>query len=185
MLIWAAIRFGPRGGTATILLVSVFAIWGTLVGHGPFVGQTLELSLPQAADLHGGGGITALVLAAASAERREALKAEQELLAIVSHDMKNPLGALRLGARHLLKQPPVGARPRARKHGEFIARCARRMESLIGNVLDAATIRTGHLSLVREPQDLSALIQDAAETFLPLAEEKSQTLRWRCRRSFG
>ena len=49
--------------------------------------------------------ITALVLAAASTERMEALKAEQELLAIVSHDMRNPLGALRLGARQLLAQP--------------------------------------------------------------------------------
>jgi hypothetical protein len=51
------------------------------------------------------------------------------------------------------------------------------MESLITNLLDAATIRTGHLSLVREPQDLSALIRDAAETIRPLLEEKSQTLR--------
>ena len=120
--------------------------------------------------------ITALVLAAASTERVEALKAEQELLAIVSHDLRNPLGALRLGARQLLTQPPEELGPQARKHGEFIARCARRMESLMGNLLDAATIRTGHLSLLREPQDLSALIQDAADTFRPLAEEKSQSL---------
>ena len=121
--------------------------------------------------------ITILVLAATSTERREALQAEQELLAIVSHDMKNPLGALRLGARHLLNQPSGELGPQARKHGEFIARCARRLESLIGNVLDAATIRTGHLSLVRAPEDLGLLIREAIETFQPLATEKSQTLR--------
>ena len=91
--------------------------------------------------------------------------------------MKNPLGALRITARHLLKQPPSELGPSARKQGEFIARVAQRMESLISNLLDAATIRTGHLSLVREPQDLSALITDAAETIRPLLEEKSQTLR--------
>ena len=117
VLIWAAVRFGPRGGTATILLVSVFAIWGSLVGHGPFVGDTPDLSLLKLQIFMAVASITALVLAAASTERVEALKAEQELLAIVSHDLKNPLGALRLGARQLLRHPG-GARssgPQARR----------------------------------------------------------------------
>ncbi|HZW88613.1 MAG TPA: MASE1 domain-containing protein, partial [Myxococcaceae bacterium] len=154
VLIWAAVRFGPRGGTAAILLVSVFAIWGTLVGHGPFAGAAPERSLLTLQIFMAIASVTVLVLAAASTERMEALNAEQELLAIVSHDMKNPLGALRLGARNLLSQPPGELGPQARKNGEFIARCAQRMESLIGNILDTATIRTGHLSLVRAPQDL-------------------------------
>ena len=55
--------------------------------------------------------------------------AEKELLAIVSHDMKNPLGALRITARHLLKQPPIELGPGARRQGEFISRTAQRMES--------------------------------------------------------
>jgi integral membrane sensor domain MASE1 len=121
VLIWAALRFGPPGAAGTLFLISVFAVWGTLGGHGPF-----------------GGG------------RR---------------------------ARHLLNQPPEQLGPQARKHGEFVARCARRIDSLLGNVLDAATIRTGHLSLIRERQDLGALIQEAVDTFEPLAEEKSQVLR--------
>lgn len=177
VLIWSALRFGPRGGSGIILLISVFAVWGTLAGHGPFIGETPDLSLLSLQIFMSVASITALVLAAASAERMEALRAEQELVSIVSHDLKNPLGALRLGTRHLLSQSPEELGPQARKHGEFIARIARRMESLIGNVLDAATIRTGHLSLVREPQDLAALIRETADTFRPLAEEKSQVLR--------
>lgn len=177
VLIWAAVRFGPRGGTAAILLVSVFAIWGTLFGHGPFAGETPERSLLTLQIFMAVASVTVLVLAAASMERTEALNAEQELLAIVSHDMKNPLGALRLGARNLLGQPPGELGPQARRNGEFIARCAQRMESLIGNILDTATIRTGHLSLVRAPQDLGALINEAVDTFRMLADEKSQVLR--------
>ncbi|HEY3586680.1 MAG TPA: MASE1 domain-containing protein, partial [Myxococcaceae bacterium] len=106
VLIWAAVRFGPRGGTIAILLVSVFAVWGTLTGHGPFAGEALEQSLLTLQIFMAVASITVLVLAATSMERTEALNAEQELLAIVSHDMKNPLGALRLGARSLLGQPP-------------------------------------------------------------------------------
>jgi signal transduction histidine kinase len=177
VLIWAAVRFGPRGGTLAILLVSVFAVWGTLTGHGPFAGEALEQSLLTLQIFMAVASITVLVLAATSMERDEALNAEQELLAIVSHDMKNPLGALRLGVRSLLGQPPGELGPPARVQGEFIDRCARRMESLIHNVLDAATIRSGRLSLVTAPQDLSALIHEAADTFRMLAEEKSQVLQ--------
>ena len=177
VLIWAAVRFGPRGGTAAILLVSVFAIWGTLTGHGPFAGEAVERSLLTLQIFMAVASVTVLVLAATSMERMEALNAEQELLAIVSHDLKNPLGALRLGARALLGQPPGELGPQARRHGEFIDRTARRMESLMSNLLDAATIRAGRLSLVHAPQDLSALIQEAADTFRMLADEKSQVLR--------
>jgi signal transduction histidine kinase len=177
VLIWAAVRFGPRGGTATILVISVFAIWGTLSGHGPFIGPTTDSSLLKLQIFMAVASITTQVLAATSRERAEALNAEQELLAIVSHDVRNPLGALRLGTRQLLLQPPDELGPGARRHGEFVARCAQRLDSLISNLLDASTIRTGHLSLVRESQDLSALVHEVADTFRPLAEEKSQTLR--------
>ena len=176
VLIWAAVRFGPRGGTAAILLVSVFAVWGTLTGHGPFADDAPERSLLTLQIFMAVASITVLVLAATSMERMEALNAEHELMAIVSHDVRNPLGALRLGARNLLGQPTGELGPQARKHGEFIDRCAQRMESLIRNLLDASTIRTGHLSLVRAPQDLSALIHEATDTFRMLAEEKGQVL---------
>ena len=176
VLIWAAVRFGPRGGTAAILLVSVFAIWGTLTGHGPFAGEAVVRSLLTLQIFMAVASVTVLVLAATSMERMEALNAEQELLAIVSHDMRNPLGALRLGARNLLGQPPGELGPQARKLSQFIDRSAQRMESLIRSLLDAATIRTGHLSLVRAPQDLSALVHEAVDTYRMLAEEKSQML---------
>src|ERR1700751_3708182 len=74
VLIWAAPRFGPRGGSATILLISAFAVWGALAGHGPSIGQTPDLSLLGLQSFMGVASITALVLAAASAERVEALR---------------------------------------------------------------------------------------------------------------
>jgi len=39
-LIWAALRFGPGGVSAAMLLVTTMAIGGTMQGHGPFLGQT-------------------------------------------------------------------------------------------------------------------------------------------------
>ncbi|HEY1189385.1 MAG TPA: PAS domain S-box protein, partial [Gemmata sp.] len=35
--VWAAIRFGPRGATLAVIVIAVFAVWGTVHGTGPFV----------------------------------------------------------------------------------------------------------------------------------------------------
>jgi PAS domain S-box-containing protein len=40
MLIWAALRFGLGGMSASMLAITVFAIWGTMHGRGPFLTQT-------------------------------------------------------------------------------------------------------------------------------------------------
>jgi signal transduction histidine kinase len=76
ILIWVAVRLGPREtATATFLCVAI-AIWGTLRGSGPFVrgkpNETLLLLQAFAAVI----GLTALALAIGVAERR---RAEEEL----------------------------------------------------------------------------------------------------------
>ncbi|HET7809912.1 MAG TPA: MASE1 domain-containing protein [Steroidobacteraceae bacterium] len=40
LLIWAALRFGPGGMSASVLLITMIAIWGTMQGNGPFLTQT-------------------------------------------------------------------------------------------------------------------------------------------------
>ncbi len=42
LLIWAALRFGLGGISASMLAITVVAIWGTMRGHGPFVAQSPE-----------------------------------------------------------------------------------------------------------------------------------------------
>ena len=40
LLIWAALRFGLGGISASMLAITIMAIWGTMHGHGPFLTQT-------------------------------------------------------------------------------------------------------------------------------------------------
>jgi two-component system sensor histidine kinase UhpB len=42
VLLWAAIRFGPKGFTAVLLFVGIFEIWLAIHGHGPFATQSAE-----------------------------------------------------------------------------------------------------------------------------------------------
>jgi two-component system, LuxR family, sensor kinase FixL len=40
LLIWAALRFGLGGMSASVLLITILAIWGTMQGRGPFLAQS-------------------------------------------------------------------------------------------------------------------------------------------------
>ncbi len=44
LLLWAAIRFGPKGASAAFLVVSLFEIWGAIHGFGPFAALTAEMN---------------------------------------------------------------------------------------------------------------------------------------------
>ena len=72
LLLWAALRFGPRGASTAIAVLSAIAIWGTAHGVGPFAkaDTNTNLLLLQAyiADMT----ITARVLAAIVKERKRA-----------------------------------------------------------------------------------------------------------------
>src|SRR5688572_6254725 len=40
LLIWAALRFGLGGISASMVVMTLLAVWGTMRGHGPFLAQT-------------------------------------------------------------------------------------------------------------------------------------------------
>ena len=82
-VLWAAYRFGRHGAVTTVFLVSATAIWGTLSGFGPFASAQPNESLVLLQGFMGTIALTAAVLAAVTAERRQTEAAlrisEQEL----------------------------------------------------------------------------------------------------------
>ena len=77
-LIWAAVRLGPRGAATATALVLASAIWGTAHGFGPFIRPTLHEGLFMLQAFMGVVTGTLLVLAAVTAERRQAEAAAHE-----------------------------------------------------------------------------------------------------------
>jgi signal transduction histidine kinase len=74
-VIWAALRFGQRGATFAIALVSGIAIWGTAEGMGPFSLESKNDSLVLLQTFTAVVSLTTLILAAATIERRKAADA--------------------------------------------------------------------------------------------------------------
>jgi PAS domain S-box-containing protein len=110
-------------------------------------------------------------------EAQEALRAREDLLAIVSHDLRNPLGVVLASSSLLLKANlPPDKGERARRQVEAIQRAGNRMNRLIRDLLDFASIQAGRLSVSLRPQDVAAMVAEVLETLEPLAAAKSQRL---------
>lgn len=77
LLIWAAFRYGPRGATAATLIVSAIAVAGVAQGHGPFGPFSLQDRLWVLLIFVSVFSLTALILAAALAERNQANRSLQ------------------------------------------------------------------------------------------------------------
>jgi integral membrane sensor domain MASE1 len=75
VLAWVAFRFGPRETVVVTGLLSAIAIWVTLRGFGPFVGDTQNESLLLAQAFIALAGVPSLVLAAAVGDRMRAEEA--------------------------------------------------------------------------------------------------------------
>ena len=78
IVIWTAFRFAQRETTTGIFILSAFAIWGTMHGFGPFVGETKNQSLLSLLSWTAVLTITAMALSAGMAERRRAEEAVRE-----------------------------------------------------------------------------------------------------------
>jgi len=110
-------------------------------------------------------------------EAQEALRAREDLLAIVSHDLRNPLGVVLASTALLLKANlPPDKQDRARRQVEAIQRAGNRMNRLIRDLLDFASIQAGRLSVSMRPQEVVAMVNEVLEVTEPLAAAKSLRL---------
>jgi signal transduction histidine kinase len=69
VLIWAGLRFGPRGAAGALLATAAITIWDTSSGSGPFVRSSLADSLLATQVFLGVAALTSMILAAVTAER--------------------------------------------------------------------------------------------------------------------
>lgn len=110
----------------------------------------------------------------AEAALQEADRRKDEFLAILAHELRNPLAPLR-NALSLMKL--VGNDPQALEQTRGIMeRQLRQMVRLIDDLMDVSRISRGKIELRKERLELAAVIKDALETTRPLIEESGHEL---------
>jgi signal transduction histidine kinase len=111
------------------------------------------------------------------AEAQAAVRAREDVLAFVSHDLKNPLTSIVMNATLLKRATPDGTPgEKLRKHSEMIVRAADRMNRLVHDLLDWASLRAGKLTVGGKEIDVAGLLQEATSILQPVAAMKEQTL---------
>jgi signal transduction histidine kinase/ActR/RegA family two-component response regulator len=99
-------------------------------------------------------------------------RSKDEFLAIVSHELRNPLSVILGRTQLLLRQPPE----ELKKHLLTIERNARAQARLIEDVLDLSRIISGKLRLELQRTDVAEAVVDAVSTSRGLAEAKGVEL---------
>ena len=136
-LIWAALRFGPRGAATALVVVSGLTVWNTAHNAGPFVRESITDSLLSSQLFLAAAALTSLVLAAVTAERTsaaEALRANEERLRSVVQSMAE--GLIVRDARGIITDCNAAAEQILGLGREQLR--GRRPEAVLGGALDAA-----------------------------------------------
>jgi signal transduction histidine kinase len=107
-----------------------------------------------------------------SRERKRAddsIAVRDEFLGIVSHDLRNMLNAIVLSASLIEEYAENERAEHIIKHAQRIRRGSARMNRLVGDLVDVASIEAGALAVTCESGDAATVVAEALETFQALA----------------
>lgn len=113
--------------------------------------------------------------ARAYAMARRANRAREEVLAIVSHDLRNPLSAIAMCSRVLMETPPESEAER-RSLLETILQSTDLTNRLIEDLLDVSMIEAGRLSIEQGTEEVAPIIEHVVHMFAGMARERSVDL---------
>ena len=101
-------------------------------------------------------------------EAQQATRARDDILAVVAHDLRNPLNTVTMAVSLMLETTPV-ERVQERRQVEIVRRAADRMNRMIQDLLDVKRMESGRLTIDLQPEEPFALINDTVDMLRPLA----------------
>ena len=115
---------------------------------------------------------TGLQAARATHEREEASRAKDEFLAMLGHELRNPLAPITT-ALGLMRRHRGGT---SDKYHDIIERQVAHLSRLVEDLLDVSRITRGSIELNMEPVRIGSVLSRAIEAASPLVEQRAQTL---------
>jgi signal transduction histidine kinase len=105
-------------------------------------------------------------------ELARALRAREDVLAIVSHDLRTPLSVVQTSASLLLSPRYLLTPQQVREEHDRIKRNVELMNRMIGDLLDMANLRVGKLSIDPRPTVINDVLREAVTAHEALAHDK-------------
>ncbi|WP_157240370.1 ATP-binding protein [Catenuloplanes japonicus] len=113
----------------------------------------------------------ALRLACSELRDRGLDRMREDLVAVVSHELRGPIAAIRGYAEVLLDDPALA--DLHRRWAGVIDRKSADLERLVGDLLDLAALDSGHIGIVSRPVPLGRLVREAVDEHAPAAAERN------------
>jgi PAS domain S-box-containing protein len=107
-------------------------------------------------------------------ELQEAARAKDEFLAMLAHELRNPLAPI--GAAAELLQIIALDEKRVRQTSQVIGRQVKHMTALVDDLLDVSRLTRGLVDLDRAPLDIRHVVADAVEQVTPLIQSRQHRL---------
>jgi signal transduction histidine kinase/CheY-like chemotaxis protein len=194
-LLWGGLRFGSRGMTSSILLISIIAVVSTAYGRGPFILAPLDQGLLFLQIFLGTISVTFLIFLSIVKERKlvmdkleghvtelehvmkkisSADQAKNDFLAILAHELRNPLAPV-LSSLELMRiriKENVDVTNLVRTVETHV----HTMSHLLDDLLDISRISKRKLKLEKENFSLQDVIEKSIETVEPSIQAKKHTL---------
>jgi len=114
--------------------------------------------------------VTDVVMARIEMER--AVRLRDEVLSIVSHDLRSPLAVISMAADAIERE----AGQLAARHLRLVRRARDEMRRLIGDLLDVARIEAGAMRIDARPTSPAAVLEETCESLRVRVEERRLTL---------
>jgi PAS domain S-box-containing protein len=111
----------------------------------------------------------------AEATLRQAVAVRDEVVAIVSHDLRNPLSVVKMCASTLSEEPLPDAAT-VTDLARTVHQSAEWMQTIIQDLLDVAHLESGRLSLRKEVASIAEVIRHTVDLHAPLADERDIAL---------
>jgi signal transduction histidine kinase len=108
-------------------------------------------------------------------ELREADRRKDEFLAMLAHELRNPLAPIR-NALEILRLRGQDRRSAVREAWNMVERQTEQLSRLVDDLLDVARITRGKINLERHPLDVSEVVRRAVETSRPVIEARRHHL---------
>lgn len=113
-------------------------------------------------------------------EAQQSTRAREEILAVVSHQLRNPLQAITVLVDTLLQWlPPESWRDRERRQLESVRQVSHQMSRLVQDLLDVTRIEAGHFSVRPDREALGEIVDEALEVLGPIAHRENVRLEVR------
>jgi two-component system CheB/CheR fusion protein len=115
-----------------------------------------------------------VALARANQALQEADRRKDEFLAMLAHELRNPLAPIRTGLQVLRMPPSHGLSPE--RIMQMIEHEIHQLTRLVDDLLDVSRITRGKIELRKETVDLATIVSHAVETVRPLINAQKQRL---------